>query len=228
METTKESQYQFLLDLKKGGGLTALGLMTNAVWHTDPRRLLILLARYKFVAKMLIGKQRVLEVGCGDGFGARLVQQEVASLHAVDFDPVFVRDVNDRMDSARPFECTEHDILSGPVSHGTFDAAYSLDVLEHIEKESEDLFMKNVCTSLSDDGVLIVGMPSIHSQAFASRTSLDGHVNCKDANSLRALMRKYFDNVFLFSMNDEMVHTGFTELAHYFVALCAGKKEEEA
>src|SRR3546814_2661051 len=54
-----------------------LGLMTNQVWHDDPRRLGILLSRYKFVAKILSGRRDVGEVGCGDAFGTPVVLQEV-------------------------------------------------------------------------------------------------------------------------------------------------------
>jgi ubiquinone/menaquinone biosynthesis C-methylase UbiE len=62
--------------------------MNNQVWNDDPRRLVFTLARYKFVSKMLSGKQRVLEVGCGDAFASRIVKQEVAELTVIDFDPV--------------------------------------------------------------------------------------------------------------------------------------------
>lgn len=36
-----------------------------------------MLFRYKFVSKMLAGLDHVLEIGCGDGFGARIVAQAV-------------------------------------------------------------------------------------------------------------------------------------------------------
>jgi cyclopropane fatty-acyl-phospholipid synthase-like methyltransferase len=224
MENTKEQQYQFLLELENEGGLTSLGLMTNAIWHTDPRRLLFLLSRYKFVAKMVTGKKRVLEVGCGDAFGSVLVKQEIPHLTAVDFDPSFVKDIKARMNPKWPIECKVHDILSGPIEGELFDAAYSLDVLEHIEKESEDIYMKNVHASLNQNGVIILGMPSIHSQAYASKTSKEGHVNCKNADEFRQLVEKYFHNVFLFSMNDEVLHTGFSPMSHYFFAMGVGKK----
>jgi len=38
------------------------------------------------------------------------------------------------------------------------------------------------------------------------------------------VMERHFENVFLFSMNDEVVHTGFTPLAHYLFALCVGPR----
>ena len=222
-EHTKEPQYQPGLELYRNLGPEALGPMMNQVWHDDPRRLTFVLARYKFVAKMLSGKPRVLEVGCADAFGTRVVQQEVGSVVALDFDPVFVKDVQARMRERWSFECRVHDMLDGPLGP-PFDAAYSLDVLEHIEAKDERRFMANITDSLVDDGVLIIGTPSIQSQAYASPPSKAGHVNCKDSSELKALMLGYFANVFVFSMNDEVVHTGFYPLAHYLFAVGAGKR----
>lgn len=216
---TRERQYQFQVSHDAKHGRAKFGLMTSAAWHEDPRRLLFLLSRYKFVGKMLAGKKRVLEVGCGDAFGTRLVLQDVGSLCAVDFDPVFVKDVNERMDPRWNFECRVHDILSSPVG-GQFDAAYSLDVIEHITSSDEDRFLTNISRSLAPNGVLIIGTPSLQSQAYASPASKEGHVNCKDHAALRQLMARYFKNVFLFSMNDEVVHTGYYPMAHYLFALC--------
>ena len=194
------------------------------MWQDDPRRLVFVLARYKFVAKMLSGKSRVLEVGCADAFGTRVVQQEVQSLVAVDFDPVFVKDVQDRMRNDRwTFECRVHDMLDGPI-HPSCDAAFSLDVIEHIDVKDERRFLRNIVESLTDEGVLITGTPSIQSQAYASPNSKAGHVNCKDGAELKALMLDYFANVFLFSMNDEVVHTGFHPMAHYLFTIATGKR----
>src|SRR5205809_3207385 len=90
---TREPQYQRTLEIAADKGLTTLGLMTNQVWEDDPRHLVFTLSRYKFVSKMLSGRKHVLEVGCADAFGTRLVQQEVERLTATDFDQVFVEDV---------------------------------------------------------------------------------------------------------------------------------------
>lgn len=221
--STKEPQYEALVALKKGKGLTTLGMMNNQVWHDDPRRLVFTLSRYKFVAKLMAGKQRALEVGCGDAFASRIVKQEVQNLTVLDFDPIFVADIQDRADERWPMRSAVHDMLSGPYP-GTFDAIYSLDVLEHIEQSNEVQFVENMIRSLSPSGVLIVGMPSLESQDYASVQSKLGHVNCKTGKDLQALFERYFHNVFLFSMNDEVVHTGFTSMAHYVIVVCTTPK----
>ena len=75
-------------------------------------------------------------------------------------------------------------------------------------------------------GVAIIGSPSLQSQAYASEGSKAGHVNCKDGKEYKRVMERHFENVFLFSMNDEVVHTGFTPMAHYLFALCVGRGGE--
>jgi len=221
--TTRETQYQRSVDLQNEKGLTALGLMTNQAWQDDPKHLVFTLSRYKFVGKMLAERSNVLEVGCADAFGTRIVRQAVGRLTATDFDPVFVADVQARMDPKWAFECKLHDMLSGPFP-GSFDAAYALDVIEHIAPADEARFLRNIVQSLTPEGALILGCPSLESQAFASPQSKAGHVNCKDGPGMRKLLSQHFSNVFVFSMNDEVVHTGYFPMAHYILGLGCGPR----
>src|SRR2546422_4628973 len=151
---TYEPQYQAHLDLRDAKGFTRLGLRANATWHLDPKRLGIVLARYKFVAKMLSGKKRVLEVGVGDGWASRVVKQEVETLVGIDIDQEFVNDAMAAMEEPWAFECRVHDMNAGPVTP-PFEAAYALDVLEHIEESKEDRFIGNIAGSLVSPGVAI-------------------------------------------------------------------------
>lgn len=220
---TRDPVNQSLLDLRDAIGTARLGVMNNQVWHNDPKRLVFTLARYKFVAKMLKGRRHVIEYGCGDGFGSRIVQQEVERLTVTDFDPLFIADFKDRM--TPPWVCDAQvlDVLAGP-AEGEFDGAYCLDILEHIAAEHEDRFLANAKAPLTEHGVLIVGMPSLTSQAYASAESRAGHVNCKHGEELRTVMSRHFHTVFMFSMNDEVVHTGFFPMAHYLIAIGCSKK----
>jgi hypothetical protein len=224
-EGTREPQYNRCLEIRAAEGLTPLGLMTNQVWRDDPRRLGILLARYKFVSKMLSGKKSVGEIGCGDAFGARVVLQEVGEVVAYDFDPVFIDDIRQRQSEKWRIHAQFHDIIEAPLPN-VHDGLYSLDVIEHISIRDEDAYLANLRHSLTRDGVLIVGTPSLESQEYASPPSKEGHINCKSGLQLKALLAKYFHNVFLFSMNDEVVHTGFYPMAHYLLAVCCQRKDQ--
>ena len=222
IEKTRESQYQCVLELEKQG-LEQLGLMSSYAWSDDPRHLLFILARYKFVAKMFSGMKRVLEVGCADAFGTRIVRQEVPEVTATDFDTVFIERNQRQISSKWPITFKVHDMLAGPLAEG-FDGVYAVDVIEHIPVEHEDQFVGNLAASLHPQGVCLIGSPSLQSQIHATKASKAGHVNCKDAPGMRATMSRHFHNVFIFSMNDEVVHTGYYPMAHYLWALCCLRK----
>jgi len=114
-------------------------------------------------------------------------------------------------------------MLAGAVP-GKFNGVFALDVLEHIAPEDEAKFLENLTASLAPHGVAIMCTPSIESHAYASDISRAGYVNCKSRPDLKKTMEKYFFNVFMFSMNDEVVHTGYHKMAQYLMALCCERR----
>lgn len=226
MNKTYEPQYNWQLESEMVNGPVRLGLTSGSTYRVDPRRLVFLLSRYKFVAKMLQGKGSVLEVGCGDGFGSQLIKQVIDDYVGIDIDPIFVANAKENFSSFNQRNFEVHNIVQSPVfrSDGSkFDAVFSLDVLEHISKDNEGLFMRHTADCLGEDGIFIVGMPSLESQKYASGGGV-GHINCKSGSDLRALVDGYYRNSFLFCMNDEVVHTGFDKMAHYVIALGVGRR----
>lgn len=224
MEVVKgEKQYRARVNLIKEKGVETLGLATSWAWYDDPKHLLFTLARYKFIAKMLSGFENILEVGCGDGFPSRIVAQVVKKMTAIDFDPEFIMDAQKRNSEKWDINFLVWDAVEKPIL-GCFDGVFALDVLEHIPSKFEGQFISNIIAPLREHGVAIIGMPSIESQAHASPQSREGHVNCKTQKELKALLSHYFHNVFMFSMNDEVIHTGFPAMSHYLMAMCCGKK----
>jgi cyclopropane fatty-acyl-phospholipid synthase-like methyltransferase len=215
-----EPQYREALALVRDEGAAKIGEMAAWAFHDDPKRLAFTLARYKFVAKMLAGKTRVLEIGCGDAWASRVVRQAVDHLVAVDFDLDLVASARACASTRWPIDVVFHDMVEAPLDLYGYDAAYSLDCLEHVPANKTHRFITNIQGSLSECGVLIVGMPSLESQAFASEHSRRGHIKCMAQVDFRNLMLQHFANVFMFSMNDEVVHTGHAAMSHYNIALC--------
>ena len=218
MKNEAFKQFHFIEELDTDTPTVELGRYASHTLLTDPRRMVFMLARYKFVSKLLAGKPNVMEVGCSDGFGSNIVKQTVQNLIITDFDKRMV-------DEAKKSRFNKDIIIQQfNFMHSEYktkqDAIFLLDVLEHIEPSDEDQFLKNISASLSKHGVCILGMPSLESQTYASASSKEGHVNCKSGSDFLQFTNKYFENSFLFSMNDEVVHTGFEKMAHYL--LCVG------
>lgn len=204
-------------------GYQPLGPMASWAWLDDPKHLFFTLSRYKFVSKMFSGLENVLEIGCGDAFASRIVAQTVKKLTASDFDEQLIITAKQ---IEKPSKWNIHYCVYNPLNQaisGCFDGIYALDVLEHIPKAEEKKFLNNILCALSPHGSLLIGMPSLESQVYASEQSKQGHVNCKTQMELKKMLKHFFYNVFIFSMNDEVVHTGYAKMSHYNFALCCNQ-----
>jgi len=217
-----ETQYTVLDESAEQNGLIQMGPMASFTWNSDPKRFLFVLARYKFAARMLEGSLNTIEIGCGDGFASRIVKQHVNRLVLTDADPLMVEQAAKTSSMNYPVESLCHNFTDGPLENyfQTFDGAYFLDVLEHIPENQETVFFNNFTKCLKPNSKVIIGMPSLESQQYASPGSKAGHVNCKTKEQLVLSLKPVFKSVSCFSMNDEVVHTGFNKMANYLIALC--------
>jgi len=218
-----QAHNQVMLDNYHKFGEVRLGPYASYTWRRDPQHLLFSLARYKFCGKMLAGKSNVLEIGCGDAFGISIVLQTVDRIHGIDIEPLIIEDNLKRSEYAHRCSFEVLDITKNSVNR-KFDGAFSLDVIEHISPPMEHRFIKNIYDSLRPHAVFIIGTPNITAHQYASPNSVAGHINLKSYDKISKLLKSYFHNVFLFSMNDEVIHTGYYPMGHYLFGVGVGVK----
>ncbi len=198
----------------------ALGRYMAYWFERTPRRALHYMSYYKFAAKMIGKNKRVLDVGCSEGLGTWLLAAECGFVRGIDPDEAAITVAKGNWPADRTeFLCA--DFLEAPP--GQWDAVVSFDVIEHILPENASRFLERTAANLTPDGVAVVGTPSLNGQVYASELAKAGHVNVYSPERLEAEMRRYFAHVFLFSANDEVVHTGFPPMAHYLLALACKK-----
>jgi 2-polyprenyl-3-methyl-5-hydroxy-6-metoxy-1,4-benzoquinol methylase len=189
----------------------------------DPKHVLFTLSRYKFAAKLLgdAPKLDVLELGCNEGFGSLLLSSFAKKVVAVDFDEKALAwaAANFRI---KNLAFKHKDFLKEKI--GKFDTVIAIDVIEHVRKSQENIFLKNICDNLKGSGFCIIGTPNITASKYACKASKIGHVNLYDAQRLKNLFLKRFSNVFIFGMNDEVIHTGFYPMCHFMFVLACNKK----
>jgi len=200
----------------------ALGPYFTYAVKTDMKHLLFSFARYKFVYKMLsnMPNQSLLELGCNEGFLSMLLAER-ANVTGVDFDERAIAWANQHYASDNlSFLC--EDFLGK--TFGKFDAVVSLDVIEHIDRDEERRYLNTVLDNLSDTGFAIIGTPNITSSEYMSEGSRLAHINLYSQERLYELFSEGFNNVFMFGMNDEVLHTGYAPMCHYIFALACGKR----
>jgi 2-polyprenyl-3-methyl-5-hydroxy-6-metoxy-1,4-benzoquinol methylase len=206
-------------------GARALGRHWSYNLRNDPKRLPFVLARYKFAAALATRGRRVLELGCSEGIGCPLVAKDATKYTGVDFDEPAIDTARANWPNPK-YDFVFADFLGQ--KFGTFDTVISLDVIEHIHVDYEDLFFQTVAQNLDEDGVCIIGTPNVTSAPYASEASQRGHINLYDADRLAAALGKVFHNVLRFGINDEVAHTGYAPMCHYLIQLGCYKRTAEA
>jgi len=191
-------------------------------FRNTPRRALHSVTYYKFASRMIGTGKSVLDIGCGEGLGTWLLAKECGNATGIDLDSEAISAAqNNWNDKAISF--VHEDFITGSIT-STFDAVVNFDVIEHIQPDNIGAFINKVCSVLPSNGIFIAGTPNYYSQQYASEITKAGHVNVYTPEALEEQMRAWFRHVFIFSANDEMVHTGYSKLAHYLIALCCNKR----
>lgn len=209
------------LKTKLGNVNIQLGPYFSYQLRHSPRHILFSLSRYKFAAKLIGSGKRVLEIGCSEGLGTLLLAENASQVTGIDIDPGAIQNAAQNFASEK-MQFIHCDFLDA--NFGEFDAVLSFDVIEHIYPEHEAKFFERTCQHLTQYGLCLVGTPNQTAEVYASEISRYGHVNVYNWQRLQKTMEQYFHQVFLFSANDEMIHTGFYPMAHYLIGLGVGKK----
>ncbi|RKZ85904.1 MAG: class I SAM-dependent methyltransferase [Candidatus Parabeggiatoa sp. nov. 1] len=201
--------------------LIELGSVWSYNLWNDPKRLAFVLARYKFAAEMGCKQRIILELGCSEGIGSPILGEFAKQYTGIDMDKEAIVSAK-KLFGNPEINFIEDNFLGN--RYGTFETVISLDVIEHIQPDHESLFFDTIIKNLGSDGIGIVGTPNLTSVPYASPGSQVGHVNMFSAERLKSTMGHYFHNVFIFGINDEIVHTGFAAMAHYLICVGCYKK----
>lgn len=204
-----------------------LGPHSSYQWNNSRRHLLFTLARYKFAMKMIgnlyeSNEKKILDLGCSDGFGTYYLAEQAKSVLGVDFDKdalEYAKSVN----KSNNIDFKLENFLGK--KYGNFDGIVSFDVLEHIYPENQKEYMKTVMMNLDNfGGVFIVGTPSLEMQQYSKENVVGAHVNVFRGEDLYKMLKQYFYNVYFFTQNDEIIHTGHLRMANYLIGVCSHKR----
>jgi 2-polyprenyl-3-methyl-5-hydroxy-6-metoxy-1,4-benzoquinol methylase len=112
------------------------------------------LARYRLAAQLAPGR-RVLDVACGEGYGAALLAAAGASsVVGVDLDEATVEHARAR----HGIEARVGDVRSLPFEDGAFDLVVSFETIEHVEEPERAL--DELARVVAADGLVVVSTPN--------------------------------------------------------------------
>jgi 2-polyprenyl-3-methyl-5-hydroxy-6-metoxy-1,4-benzoquinol methylase len=176
------------------------------------------IARYKFACKWMRETDRVLEVGCGEGFGCNFFSRHVAEVTGLDIDPQTVERCR------RAYQRDNLRYVVGDIVHptdkprGDYDVVVSFEMIEHVSHDDGQRMAANVAAHLKDRGMAILSTPRARPDRSVSRQHM--HVFEYDYPTLLATLQPHFHRVTVFCQNDEYIYAGHPSTAWNYIALC--------
>ena len=199
------------------------------------------MARYHFAVRLARGK-RVLDAGCGAGYGSAELAEVAGSVTGIDIAPAAVEYA--RAHYAQPrlaFEqasCTQL-----PYADGAFDLVVAFEVIEHLENWRD--FLGEVRRVLASSGQLIVSTPNrlYYTESRGADGANPFHVHEFDFEEFKRELKQFFPYVSMFLENhvegvtfqpheagdtvEARVDTSepVPDESHFFIAVCAHRPQ---
>lgn len=149
------------------------------------------LTRYR-LAERYVEDKEVLDMGCGAGYGTHSLSRLASNILGVDLSGEAVTHAANRYQKPN-LRYEGGDVTSLPFEEGSFEAAISFEVIEHLENP-EDLVLE-AKRLLKEDGVFIVSTPD--KQTYSNNRSLVNRHHLSEMYPLefREILEKSFEHV---------------------------------
>jgi SAM-dependent methyltransferase len=149
------------------------------------------LHRY-FLARDLCRDKDVLDIACGEGYGAALLAQVARSVVAVDIDCASVAHAAAEYRQAH-LNFAVGDACRIPLATASCDVAISFETLEHLAEQ--DKFLAELRRVLRPDGVLLISTPDSDVYSPIGRPANRFHVRELSREEFAAILSRHFGRV---------------------------------
>ena len=142
------------------------------------------------LARQLCQHRTVLDVACGEGYGAAMMAENAARVTGVDISVDAVGHARSRYGHQANLEFVAASCDSLPFPDASFDLAISFETIEHIE--TQQAFIAELARVLRPDGVLLLSSPNKRLYSDAHDYHNEFHVRELYRDELEELLRATF------------------------------------
>ncbi len=153
------------------------------------------LSAYATLAEPYVRNKKVLEIGCGSGYGADYLAKSASSVTGVDISPGGIADCREKY-SKENLDFMEADGLKLPFESGSFDVVVSFQVIEHIAPRNVINYLSEIERVLNSEGVYLVATPNSRMRLlpFQKPSNPEHHKEYQD-EELNKLLSSVFNEV---------------------------------
>ena len=164
--------------------------------QTDPLLALEHYHRYCFASTFAQGK-RILDFGCGEGYGSALLSKRANAVVGIDRDEATIQHARVKYAAIPNLQFKNGRCEENPGIEGTFDMVVGFELLEHLDPGQQIAFLGNVLKLLKEDGLFIVSSPERNEYAATYPTRNEFHKHELTLAELTAFLSPCFKHVHL-------------------------------
>lgn len=123
--------------------------------------------RYLQATRWCADRQAVLDIACGEGYGAFLLAQVAESVVGVDISPRAIRHAAEKYPREN-LTFRQGGATAIPLEDDSVDAVVSFETIEHLDAEQQEPFLREIRRVLRPGGIAIISSPNREAQAHFS------------------------------------------------------------
>lgn len=170
------------------------------------------LKAYEFIKSSAAGK-KILEVGCGDGYGLAYLAEVASEAAGVDYEKdIIVKARNKYKKNNLSF--FYRDAASLQFEDNTFDIVCSFQVIEHIPEEKLPQYLSEIKRVLKDDGIFYLSTLNLAYVMKSPLTYQKNPAHCKEFRlcELKLLLSRAFPHIEIFGQQLTLKHHFYLRL----------------
>lgn len=167
---------------------------------------------YEFLRKNVKGKS-VLEIGCGDGYGAVYLAEIAASIIGIDYEEDTVLKAQNKYRAPNlSFVCMDATELK--FEDNSFDAVCSFQVIEHIPEDKLLSYLLEIKRVLKENGEFCLSTLNLDHNMKSPLTYEKQPAHCKEftLSELKDLLSQVFSDIKIYGLRLSLKHRFFLRL----------------
>jgi ubiquinone/menaquinone biosynthesis C-methylase UbiE len=171
---------------------------------------------YEFARGQFGGSDHVLDIACGDGYGCRILAEQVGKVLGVDINQPLIA-ANQHRNGSSNISYDVDDCFALSLPDGSVTGATAMELIEHLPVERVDQFVSEVRRVVASGGTFICSTPQ---NSHGDIPVVPWHIKEYSVAELRAILERHFSSVKILSSKSGGRLSEDCDSGQKMVALC--------